>query len=107
MCDVKGKVGSSFSGCWNLARVDVSITAAPIFVSIAATCRAAHCPSASFYYRQAHAIRAGMSGLFVKVEGTMLICHCKWKFSFVQPQKMCISDVCGRASLCARGVTLN
>lgn len=72
MCDVKGKMGSYFSGCWNFACVDVSITAAHVFVSIAATCRAAYCSSAYFYYRQAHAIRAGMSGLFVKVEGTIL-----------------------------------
>lgn len=59
MCDVKGKVGSSFSGCWNFACVDVSITVAHIFVSIAAVCRATHGSSAHFCYRQAHATRAG------------------------------------------------
>lgn len=69
MCDVKGKMASSFSGCWHFACIDVSITVAHIF---AATCRATRCSSAYFYYRQAHAIRAGMSGLFVKVEGTIL-----------------------------------
>lgn len=72
MCDVKGKMGSSFRGCWNFACIDVSITVAHIFVSIAATFRATHCSSAYFYYRQAHSIKAGISELFVKVEGTIL-----------------------------------